>query len=318
MNEVERFAKELAEIITNEETGYSAIYKKVHKNNKDVPAVVLTRGENIVSVVVYAETFYMEHVEDDTLSLRDVAKKIINFVDENAAFTEDDAKSFAEEMLNKENFLNNVIITIQNSEVNKENLARCPHRKALDDISIVYRYVKKDEKVVKAENGQRSVLVENSLLESFDLTEEELFPIALENTMRLYPASIMDIGEIMMSVITGIECDNEDYIPSDSSMIIISNKSKLNGAAAILYPGLLKELAEHVNSDLILLPSSIHEFICVPTETVDEEANSFSNMVDDVNNGCVDVADRLSNSAYIYHRADDVISLYGKSDKPLV
>jgi hypothetical protein len=42
---------------------------------------------------------------------------------------------------------------------------------------------------------------------------------------------------------------------------VISNEKGINGAASMLYENELHELAESLESDLYILPSSVHEVI---------------------------------------------------------
>ncbi len=47
-------------------------------------------------------------------------------------------------------------------------------------------------------------------------------------------------------------------------MYIATNTERMNGAATILYDGLLHGFAEQVGDDLYPMPSSLHEMIIVP------------------------------------------------------
>lgn len=50
-------------------------------------------------------------------------------------------------------------------------------------------------------------------------------------------------------------------IPPEQTMWVISNEKGINGAASMLYENELHELAESLESDLYILPSSVHEVI---------------------------------------------------------
>nr|MBP3598573.1 hypothetical protein [Eubacterium sp.] len=45
------------------------------------------------------------------------------------------------------------------------------------------------------------------------------------------------------------------------SMIVVTNKTKTNGSSTICFTDVLKEIADRYESDLAILPSSIHECI---------------------------------------------------------
>lgn len=52
-------------------------------------------------------------------------------------------------------------------------------------------------------------------------------------------------------------------------MYILTNNRRFLGACCILYPNVLKEISKDLKDNLILLPSSIHEFIVVPASFTD-------------------------------------------------
>ena len=52
--------------------------------------------------------------------------------------------------------------------------------------------------------------------------------------------------------------------PWCSNLYVLTNKSRINGAAGIMYEGVLKKLADKLESDMYILPSSIHEVIILP------------------------------------------------------
>ena len=55
-------------------------------------------------------------------------------------------------------------------------------------------------------------------------------------------------------------------------MYILTNRQKLHGSACIVYENLLSDIADCLDSDLYILPSSIHEVILIPSIS----ANSYA------------------------------------------
>ena len=88
--------------------------------------------------------------------------------------------------------------------------------------------------------------------------------------------------------------------PNDHSMYVITNESKLYGAASILYEEPLHELAEKVGSDLYILPSSVHEVIAVSADF--SSPDELAEMVYEINMDQDDLSDRLSNQVYHYDK----------------
>lgn len=57
-----------------------------------------------------------------------------------------------------------------------------------------------------------------------------------------------------------------DFVPEDCpvpTLYVLTNDAAHNGAACVLYPDKLKDLADEFGSDLLILPSSIHEVLII-------------------------------------------------------
>ncbi|MDF2540859.1 MAG: hypothetical protein K0S47_577, partial [Herbinix sp.] len=147
-------------------------------------------------------------------------------------------------------------------------------------------------------------------------TVDDMYEIALENTMKLFPASIRDMNEIILSMLnTGME-DMEDCqelkdlnIPTgeEPRMYVLSNNTGIYGAATLLYPGVLKEFVEKTGYDLFILPSSLHEIILVPVTSNDYRVEDLKSMVSEVNQNNVPREDILSNNVYRFSRKENRI-----------
>ena len=97
-----------------------------------------------------------------------------------------------------------------------------------------------------------------------------------------------------------MDIDNFKSAQDERSMYVITNESKLYGAASILYEEPLHELAEKFGSDLYILPSSVHEVIAVSADM--GSPDDLAEMVYEINMEQVDIDDRLSNQVYCYDK----------------
>ncbi len=84
-------------------------------------------------------------------------------------------------------------------------------------------------------------------------------------------------------------------------MYVLSNANSVNGASCLLYENVIRNFAEKIKSDLIIIPSSIHEVILLPfyKDMKEEELND---MVKDVNASQVPIDEILSEHIYYYFR----------------
>lgn len=214
-----------------------------------------------------------------------------------------------------------IAFKLVNYNQNRDMLKNMPHRRVLD-LAIVYYYVVDNAPF----NGRGSIKIDNSHLEEWGITEEQLYKNAMETTPVLLPASIVPISECMkdmvyrsircaqnkneqlskllMMLLLSEELENENSI----SMYVIKNQLCLNGAGCILYENVLKGFAETMGDDLYILPSSIHETIVIPVS--DNQVPEFlREMVREINHNNVVVEERLADNVYIYKRSTDTIEI---------
>ena len=84
-------------------------------------------------------------------------------------------------------------------------------------------------------------------------------------------------------------------------MCVLTNHVMYYGAAGILRTDLLEKLAQLKETDLYILPSSVHEVILLPALDC-WDVDELRQMVKSVNAGSVDKMDWLSDEVYYYRR----------------
>ena len=193
---------------------------------------------------------------------------------------------------------NRIFMRVVNYEKNVKWLEDYPHRKCMD-LAIMY-YFGADE------NGTDVYLanINYSFLETMQLTEEELFHIAYENSVNRQPAVIKNmkelIPEILWKAIFDFSCDENLESEIDDKMYVLTNQKKRLGAVCMFYEGALAELAEDLEDDLFVLPSSVHETIVLPSKGL--EARELKEIVKEVNMTSVSEDEILGESVYCYYR----------------
>ena len=115
------------------------------------------------------------------------------------------------------------------------------------------------------------------------------------------PSRIVNMQDMLGEVFpaNGSEFDLTNEKKTD--MIIITNTLGVNGAAVILYPGLLASLAKEYDTDFYVIPSSIHEVILVTADD-DSMMAEYRLLVHDVNDQFVDPEEILSDQVYYYQK----------------
>ena len=211
-----------------------------------------------------------------------------------------------------ENAKDRVVMMLINTEQNQELLKTVPHRE-FRDLSIVYRLVADIDA-----NGIQSAMIGNELADSLRMDEQTLYMVAVENTKRLFPPVTKSMNDVIKDMLVADGMPEEivemmvGKMPADGMMYVISNNRGINGAVSMLYESELHTLAEHLEKDLYILPSSIHEVIAVPADMGDPY--DLAQMVSEINMGQVELADRLSNQ--VYHYDKDLRKLTMATDTP--
>lgn len=194
-----------------------------------------------------------------------------------------------------------VVFSLVNYKANKEWLEHMPHV-VLSDLAMVF-YIS-----VKAEDGMLITWVDNSLIETWKIDANELPEIARRNTMRLYPAIMSSLDNMAGGL--GIKVHTDDL---KTGLYILSNEMFNRGAAVIFYNGLLKSIADMLESDLVLIPSSIHEILFLKkSEKIDYE--EMQCLIIGINKNLLKVEDVLSNNLYVYSRENDEINQVTECD----
>ena len=138
--------------------------------------------------------------------------------------------------LNFEDVKSRIVFKLINTERNKALLEDIPHIEFLD-LSIVFQCL-----VLQEEFGLCSILIHNVHLKLWDVTKEELYQAAKENTPKLMPFQIKSMQQVLFEI---IKKENPEAYSSDDCpeqyinhipMFVLSNKHKVEGASCILYP----------------------------------------------------------------------------------
>lgn len=248
-------------------------------------------SERMISPTIYINDIYEEYLRTGDLqeSLQNAADALDRVFKEEPVPPLDMRKA-------KDNIIFQLVNTVQNEDM----LKKMPHRE-FQDLSIIYRWVVNVE-----DKGIASVVVHNGLAKELGMDEEQLFKAAAENTRRILPPVIKSMNEVIreMFLADGMPPSMADLMigemPPQETMWVISNDRRIDGAVSMLYEDKLHKLAENVESDLYILPSSVHEVIAVSVEMGEPE--ELARMVAEVNMDQVDLSERLSNQVYHYDK----------------
>lgn len=216
-------------------------------------------------------------------------------------------KEIADEIISQLSRLPQIDTTlISNWEYAKDNLRLCIQRKT--DENILKRDYLDLELYVRVElpsnicSGGGMTASFKIVPGMFNVDEDEIFRRALETAKEKFVVRDMrdELGILLSD-------DPSKYDMPDSPdapcMLVASYGNKINGAAVICDTDLLRNVAQKYDSDILIIPSSIHECILVVNcDQIQSDMASFDFMVQEVNNSEVDEEERLSDHVYVYRR----------------
>lgn len=191
--------------------------------------------------------------------------------------------------------------------------ARLGIRPQADDGAMTQKYLDLELYVyvdLDATDQNRSMFsVHPEHIEMLGITWEELLQIATENMIYTSKTLMQVMKEIL------IEEGCPEYMvdmmtpkQEGPDMYVISTENRLRGASAMAVTNELYELADLLDSDLIIFPSSIHEIIVVPADNFDN-AEKLREMVTEINATQVDENEKLSDNVYRFSRYSGEVTI---------
>lgn len=263
---------------------------RVTKNNDvELTGIAITRQEDSIFPTIYLEGLYEEFKEGARLSA--LVEKIINCHEEQSMALELDMEFFRDFNRVKDR----IFYKLVSFEKNKKFLRDAPHLR-WNDLAVVFYYAMEKEVM---EGGYIAINRQHMLM--WKQNAESLYRLAGRNTKREMPELLVSMRELVMEL-TGVWIRDEDTVP----MYVLTNQEKRFGAAAMLYSARIGELAGQLESDLLILPSSIHEVLLVPDHCGQDYA-FYRQMVDEVNRTHVEPEEVLSYGLYRYCRKNSEI-----------
>ncbi len=291
------------------EVCYEANIHKITKNNGIVldGVTLLNKGEHMAPNV-YLNSYFESYQMGKPLNV--IMEEIILCYEKAKNETVMDVMDLSDFTNVKER----IVLRLVNYEKNKEQLESCPHKRFLD-LAITFRFLAKVD-----EFGLASSLVGNKEFELWNVELEELYQIAMFNTMREFPWKM----DSLVKVVT--ECFGErlpkhireefeedikniENVENRVNMYVLTNNVGLNGATSIIYDNVVKNFASVHSSNVFILPSSVHEVMLVP-EKDETDAEFLQELVIEANQSAVGLIDLLSDHIYYYNREQDQLLMY--------
>lgn len=291
-----------------EELVYQVELHKVTKNNGIVLDGITIRKEGErISPNIYLNSYFDHYLMGRPIT--SIMEEVVCIYEDNQA----DQQLELFDILNFNEVKDRVVIRLVNYEKNKEQLKECPHKLFLD-LAITFRYI-----ASKDSCGVASSLISNEEFENWEISIEDLYQVALFNTMREFPWQMDSLAKMVTEcflkkgheeVTEGLAKELEELEGKECgvNIFVLTNDAGINGATCMLYDNVIKNFAKVQESNIYILPSSIHEVMLVP-ENEDMDVNFMKNLVREANQSAVGLIDLLSDDVYYYELDSDEFSV---------
>lgn len=207
-----------------------------------------------------------------------------------------------------------LVIRMMNQERKKDFLVGVAHRRVLDLAAVYY--------LMADPSDQKSHImpVTWEMMESWQVAEDELFAVAMENMNENMCIRMKNIITTMIEMIEssgGLEEMSDivnDMLEVQSAeskreqMFVITDRSRMNGSVALLISDRLRDYSEILERDLVIIPSSVHELICI-RDSKNFDYDSLRKVVEDVNSSMIKPEEVLSDNIYRYSYMRDELEI---------
>lgn len=281
-----------------------SIHKVVKNNDLQLDSLVILSEEVNVSPNFYLQQYYEKYLHGMSMEtvISDILEKYERTRQMMGKYQMD---------LSLDSCRDKIIYRLSSGEKNRMRLENVPFIPFLD-LVITFHVL-----MIEEEDGIGSVMVRDALLQEWKITTKQLFQLAQENTMRMFPLKVHSMAQMLSNLEEEHPELAEEY-PEEvlqgqgfRDTLVVSNQKGINGAAVLLYPGCLVRLEEQCAGDYYILPSSIHEVLVLP-DGDDIFRGDLQNMVREVNENCVQPDEILSDHVYHYSSELKTIELCSK------
>ena len=279
------------------EGGNITINHVIKNNGCEMDGLVIMEKGKDIAPTIYLDSFYELYTNGE--NIKNIIRQIEVIYEQNknnVTFDVNILKHF-------DTITDKIVYKVVNYRSNEKLLEQVPHKRILD-LAVVFYCLLDNEYGRSA-----TALIYNNNLKNWNVTIDDVYKAALKNTPDLLHSKISSMAALFEKCgvnVDGEEVDLKDYVPSD--MYVLTNESKLNGAACILYENVLYDFAQKLGADLYILPSSVHEVILLPKLSMFEK-DELVNMVKEVNTEGVAADEVLSDHVYEYNRTERLITM---------
>lgn len=279
-------------------------------NGLYLDAIIIRNKKERIAPVIYLNPFYKCYTEGSCSF-----DKILDYVSElsKTRSTSNEFVYITDQFSDFDSIKDKIYFSVVNTAANAERLQDILHTE-FEDLSFIYHIY-----LSASDNDElASVTIRNEHLKYWNVSKETIHTLAMKNSQILFPVVQNNLQDILASFHGKRDYSEQElneisqtmeHLSKLDTFYIISNEKRINGFAAIFYSDILATLSDRLQTDLYILPSSVHECLVISTECRIRELDELKAMVHMVNRTEVSPEDVLSDNVYRYCRETGKISI---------
>lgn len=273
-----------------------ALHRIPRNNGLMLDGLCIMKKDSSIAPSIYLNTCYQQFLSG--MPLEDIVYELLELYNSSRTPPGLDLQ----ELTLYEAVKDRIAFRLVHAKANRNILNKVPHICWLDLAVVFFLCISQDN------SGIITAAICNEHLNIWNISKEDLVKQAFTNTPRLFPYTVTSMASLLEHL------NQEDTMAGDPAPFsILSNSSGVYGAGCLVYSNVIKNFADTIEQDIIILPSSIHEVLLL-ADTGNISYGEMTRLITHINNTEVPKTDQLSNEVYIYSRKLDSISMASKPD----
>jgi len=266
----------------------------IKTNDRVLHALVISRKGSRAGVNVYMDDLFRRHENGEDFS--DLGREAVTMVTEALSFPIPPSAMIGS--LGLEDIRKRLTLRLIDVTRNCSYMADLPYIELESGLAMIAE-INEDESIC----SEWRIVVTKGLLKMIGCEAEELFTAALQNMISIEPPVLMRLADIALNASGPELLSSSEHGRESEEPLCLTNTSRYKGAAALFYPGVMEKAADLIGGAYYVVPSSIHEVLLVPEESV-PDASRLSAMLKCANREViVDECDILSDNVFRFDPA---------------
>ena len=278
----------ISRFFTSENRIKDITLKQICKNGADLDGLIVSYQDINIAPVIYLNNYYESNLTKN--QVLEITRHIAHLIEENMP-NQSFETGWLSDFEKVKNLIVPKVVCVDGNEKMLENLIYTPAA----DLAVIYSvYLDKYSNATDC----ATIPISHAMAEKWGVRADVLAHLVKNNLENVSPEGFHPCLRDMADVIP-VNMKNAFGDMERDKMYIISNRRGINGAAVFMDDQFMDHVKAQLGEDFYLLPSSIHEMICV-RNTGDLQVEELENMVTDVNQCEIAPKDKLSDHVYKY------------------